>query len=40
VFPTKVLYAFLNALMRATYFAHLISLDLITVMILIEAYKL
>jgi len=28
--PTKILYAFLNSLMRATYSAHLILLDMMT----------
>jgi hypothetical protein len=39
-FPTNILHAFRYALIRATYPAHLILLDLIILIILGEEYKL
>jgi hypothetical protein len=39
-FPTKILYAFLTSPMRATFIAHLILLDLITIIIFGQAYKI
>jgi len=39
-FPTKILYGFLNTHMQATRPTHLILLDLITLIISVEVYKL